>query len=44
MVQLFRKRYTSVNEKKYTENYVNEEEDIYEKNTNERYNKRYKIF
>ena len=31
-------------EKKYTENYVNEEEDIYEKNTNERYNKRYKIF
>ena len=23
MVQLFRKRYTSVNEKKYTENYVN---------------------
>ena len=34
----------SVNEKKYTENYINEEEDIYEKNTNERYNKRYKIF
>ena len=26
------------------ENYINEEEDIYEKNTNERYNKRYKIF
>ena len=30
--------------KRLTENYINEEEDIYEKNTNERYNKRYKIF